>query len=492
MKYISTRGQGPAVTAAGAIRSGIAPDGGLYVPVEFPRWQDLTPLFPLNYGQRAVRLLADFLTDYSQGELWECVEGAYGNSFHHPQIAPVREIQPDLHILELWHGPTGAFKDLALQILPHLLTRAVAKTDGEYKTLILVATSGDTGKAALEGFRDVANTEIIVFYPAAGVSPMQERQMVTQEGDNVHVVAVEGNFDDAQRGVKSLFVDPRFQGELARMNIKTSSANSINWGRLVPQIVYYFSAYCDLVQGGTLSAGQKVDVVVPTGNFGNILAAYYAREMGLPINRLICASNANHVLVQFLMTGVYDRKRQFAKTISPSMDILISSNVERLLFSLTEQDQAQVREWMDQLESDGRYDVGQYLEKIRDIFWAHWASDEETMATIKEVFATTGYLLDPHTAVAKCVYDKYRQSGGEPYPTIIASTASPFKFNRSVATALLGPQDEDEFSLLKRLAEYTQWPIPPFLADLDRKPIRHRTVCRPQAMGETVVRLLGS
>ena len=493
MEYISTRGMSLPTTSAGAIRKGMAPDGGLYVPDSIPAWSGTEPLLASTYQKRAAWLLEQFLTDYTPAEIASCAAAAYGSEKFPEAVAPVRTLTPSMHVLELWHGPTCAFKDMALQLLPHLLRHAVAKGEENQRTLILVATSGDTGKAALEGFRDVPGTEIVVFYPARGVSPMQEWQMVTQEGANVHVVAVEGNFDDAQRGVKALFACRDFNEALLRRGLQSSSANSINWGRLVPQLVYYFSAYTDLVQRNIIKQGDPVDIVVPTGNFGNILAAFYARSMGLPVHKLVCAANANNVLVDFLRTGVYDGNRPFVKTMSPSMDILVSSNVERLLFELNDRDPSPVVEWMESLASKGFYDASSLKSQLTDIFWVDWAGDGETLQTIGQVYREQGYLLDPHTAVAWSVYEKYAAAQGSSCPALLVSTASPFKFNRSVALALLGEdevQARDEFELLGLLARHTGWPVPTPLRDLKGRSVRHKTVCPPEDMGKTVLSLL--
>jgi threonine synthase len=493
MEYISTRGMSLPTTSAGAIRQGMAPDGGLYVPVSIPAWSGPDSLIPASYQERAAWLLAKFLADYTPGEIASSVAAAYSKEKFPATVAPVRTVTSSIHVLELWHGPTSAFKDMALQLLPHLLRYAVAKGEEGQRTLILVATSGDTGKAALEGFRDVPATEIVVFYPARGVSPMQQWQMVTQEGGNVHVVAVEGNFDDAQRGVKALFASRDFNEVLRHRGWQSSSANSINWGRLLPQLVYYFSAYTDLLAREVIKPGEAVDIVVPTGNFGNILAAFYARLMGLPVHKLVCAANANNVLVGFLRRGVYDRNRPFVKTLSPSMDILVSSNVERLLFELSCRDSKSVAAWMESLGAKGAYDASSLREELTDIFWADWAGDDETLQTISRVYREHGYLLDPHTAVAWSVYEKYVAAHGSSCPAILVSTASPFKFNRSVALALLGEekiQGKDEFELLDLLAQHTGWSVPGPLRDLQDKTVRHKMVCSPADMGKTVLSLL--
>ncbi|MBE3588891.1 MAG: threonine synthase [Thermoanaerobacteraceae bacterium] len=497
MFYQSTRGNSRPVSAAEAIKRGIAPDGGLYVPGSRVAVTagEVAALSGMTYGQRAVKILGLFLTDFTMEEIADCVDGAYGHGkFDSPEVAPLRRLDDHLYVLELWHGPTCAFKDMALQMLPRLLPRAVAKTGEDKEIAILVATSGDTGKAALEGFKDVPGTRIIVFYPARGVSAVQERQMVTQEGGNVHVVAVEGNFDQTQSGVKEIFADPAVNEAIGRRGYRFSSANSINWGRLVPQIVYYFSAYADLLSRGEVEPGERVNFVVPTGNFGNILAAYYARQMGLPVHRLICAANRNNVLTDFIRTGVYDRTREFYRTISPSMDILISSNLERLLYAMTGRDAARVRDWMAALREQGRYRVDEdVLEGIQAVFWSDYAGDRQTMETIRDTYRRYGYLLDTHTAVGKYVYDRYLEATGDGHKTVLASTASPFKFNRSVAAAILGEQavaGQGEFALLRILSEATGLPVPRGLKNLEQKPVRHTLTVAPEEMKRAVLEIL--
>ncbi|NLU48830.1 MAG: threonine synthase [Syntrophomonadaceae bacterium] len=498
MKYESTRGKTARVTAAEAIKMGIAPDGGLFVPEKkiglTP--EQLSSLQALSYQERAREVLRLFLADFTDEEITRCVYGAYSpDKFESPEIAPVVKLAGQVYLLELWHGPTCAFKDMALQMLPLLLTTSTRKTGENAEIAVLVATSGDTGKAALEGFRDVPGTRIIVFYPDEGVSQIQERQMITQEGNNVHVVAVKGNFDDAQNGVKSIFGNAGFARDLAHHGMKLSSANSINWGRLVPQIIYYISAYLELLNNGEIKEKEPVNVVVPTGNFGNILAAYYAREMGLPFKTLICAANTNNVLTDFINTGLYDRNRAFHKTISPSMDILISSNLERLLYEVTGHAAPQVDDWMAQLRETGRYQVdSQTLAIIREVFWSDFATDQETMETIRDTYQACGYLLDTHTAVGKRVYDKYVAATGDRSTTVIASTASPFKFASSVATAVLGAdavRGRDEFALLDLLSATCGIPVPGGLQDLGSKPVRHLRKVERDGMAAVVRELLG-
>ena len=495
--YISTRGENNNFSAAEAIVLGIAGDGGLFVPTTIPKitaeWLD--NLTDLDYGKRAYQILRLFLPDYNDAELHSCIEAAYtAVKFDDPRIAPLIAVGEDKFVLELWHGPTSAFKDMALQILPHLLSTALTKTKQTAEIVILTATSGDTGKAALEGFADVDQIKIIVFYPWAGVSPIQRMQMVTQAGANVSVVAVKGNFDDTQTGVKNIFNNIEFNADLAAQGFQLSSANSINWGRLAPQIVYYFSAYADMVRDGHLELGQPVNFVVPTGNFGNILAAYYARTMGLPIGKLICASNSNNVLTEFLKTGVYNRNRPFHKTVSPSMDILISSNLERLLYYITAGDTLQVNKFMAELNDSGQYNVGEeYLAAIQQIFWADYVDDNETLQKINTIYDEYNYLTDPHTAVAWQVGDRYRQQTGDHTTQIIVSTASPFKFNESVLTAIgcsSNIEGKNEFEILQQLSEISGCPVPPALAALEHEPIRHERVCAKEDMSAMIKQIL--
>ena len=396
--------------------------------------------------------------------------------------------------MELWHGPTCAFKDMALQILPHLLVKSMKKTGEKSKVIILTATSGDTGKAALEGFADVEGTGIIVFYPDNGVSEIQKYQMITQTGENVKVFGVRGNFDDTQTGVKRIFTDKELISFMEARNLKFSSANSINWGRLAPQIVYYFSAYADLIKENRIAAGDKINFVVPTGNFGNILAGFYAAKMGLPVNRLVCASNDNNILTDFIRTGCYDKRREFIKTVSPSMDILISSNLERLLYEVTNHDGKKVSQWMNELNVSGSYDIGQKNAKeIKKYFWAGWSNQDETLKTIECVYSDYKYVLDTHTAVAVDVYDKYVITTGDLTPSVVISTASPFKFNNSVCKALFGENkiaDKSEFELLELLSKECDLPIPAGLAGLDKKEVLHKSVCDKEGMKDAVIQNL--
>lgn len=497
MKYQSSRGKCSAVTAAEAIQMGIAPDGGLFVPEVIPVLDrpSFEKMKAWSYQERACYILQLYLPQFTAAEIKSCVGSAYNEkSFDNAKIAPLVPIDQHLHILELWHGPTSAFKDMALQMLPRLLSVSTSKTGTEDEIIILVATSGDTGKAALEGFRDVEGTKIIVFFPRDGVSEVQKRQMITQEGQNVFVAAVTGNFDDAQSGVKNIFASAEVIKALQENGMKMSSANSINWGRLLPQIVYYISAYADLLAAGK-KFGEPVNIVVPTGNFGNILAAYYAWQMGVPVNKLICASNSNNVLTEFLRTGIYNRNRNFYKTISPSMDILISSNLERLLYGITKSAE-KVTSWMTELNEKGTYRVDEdTLTQIQKLFWADYCTEEETISVISEVWQKHNYLLDTHTAVAWNVYEKYFRTTGDGTDAIIASTASPFKFGYSVAQSVLQPQQitqaGDEFEVLNILADATGLKVPEGIAHLVSKEVKHRTETNKDKMKETVLQFLG-
>lgn len=478
MFYKSTRDSSIRVESAAAIAKGISEEGGLFVPESIPSisMDELKSLAGMNYAQRAAFVFSKYLTDYTDAELRYCTESAYTTkAFDTENIAEIAHLFEGTYMLELWHGPTCAFKDMALQILPYFLTTAVKKLNMDKKVVILVATSGDTGKAALEGFKDVLGTEIMVFYPVEGVSDMQKRQMVTQEGENVTVCAVKGNFDDCQSGVKKIFTDHTVLDALEKGGMTFSSANSINWGRLVPQIVYYVSSYVSLAESGEIAYGDLLNVVVPTGNFGNILAAYYAKMMGVPLGKLICASNINKVLTDFIRTGVYNRNRQFYPTTSPSMDILISSNLERLLYLLTGEDDAQIREWFTALAEKGTYEVTDAVKaKLTEQFYGGFCDDAETKATIAELYQKYGYTCDTHTAVAVKVYEDYRKETGDTTKTLIASTASPFKFSASVLDALgKKPADgTDEYDMVELLHEVSSMEIPQSLAALKTKPRR--------------------
>lgn len=495
MYYNSTRDNSCRVTAAQAISRGISSEGGLFVPEAFPQlsMDELQGLVGKSYNEKAKAVLSKFLTDFSAEELANCVDCAYtAEKFDSGNISEIAKVGEHAYLLELWHGPTCAFKDMALQLLPHLLTVSAEKTVPGKEIVVLVATSGDTGKAALEGFKDVSGTKMLVFYPVHGVSNMQKLQMTTQEGGNVAVCAIEGNFDDAQSGVKKIFTDPDVLKELEKNGQMFSSANSINWGRLVPQIVYYVAAYTSLVEQGEISLGEQVNVVVPTGNFGNILAAYYAKGMGLPVGKLICASNRNKVLTDFLRTGVYDKNREFHTTPSPSMDILISSNLERLLYDLCGKDDAQIREWFSALAKEGRYSVApEVLSKLRAGFYGGYCTDEETLSTIGKVFREYGYLSDTHTAVGLKVYEDYVQVTGDTAKTIIASTASPYKFTGSVLKAITkDPIPEDDFAQVELLAKLSGTTPPASLLALKDKKVRFTGSVQKEEMVEQVLRML--
>lgn len=500
MLYNSTENAKEVVSSAQAIAQGISSDGGLFVPQEFPKYtlDTFKSLLSLDYQGRAKKVFSDYLSDFTAEEIADCVDKAYTKEkFGSTNPAPLVSKKyngNDVNILELWHGPTCAFKDMALQILPHLLTKSLKKTYDGKDAVILVATSGDTGKAALEGFKDVEHTKIIVFYPVDGVSPMQKHQMNTQQGENVNVCAIEGNFDDAQTGVKKIFTTPEISAKLNQNNMLFSSANSINWGRLLPQVVYYISAYCDMVNSGKINLGDKINVVVPTGNFGNILAAYYASCMGLPINKFICASNSNNVLTDFINTGVYNKDRKFYTTISPSMDILVSSNLERLLYKLSGNDDVQTREWMTKLKTENSYTVTDEVKNvISSLFFGGFCDDKETQNTIKNMFDQQNYLCDTHTAVAVNVYNQYIEKTGDKTPVVIASTASPYKFSKAVLQAVKPDAQlpENEFDMVDMLNKVTNAPIPVPLASLKDKKVRFSNVTQVDAMPDYVLNALG-
>ncbi len=496
MFYTSTRDKSLKVTSSQAITAGISGEGGLFVPCEIPglSHEDLVEMMDMSYTERAKKVLSMYLTDFTDEEIDYCVNGAYGGGkFSSEKVAPLVPLSETANVLELFKGPTCAFKDMALQLLPYLLTTASKRAAPDKEIVILVATSGDTGKAALEGFKDVPGTRILVFYPAHGVSPMQKLQMVTQEGENVGVCAIEGNFDDAQTGVKKIFTDKRIAEKLADNGMMFSSANSINWGRLVPQIVYYCSAYCDLLKNGSVKMGEPMNVVVPTGNFGNILAAYYAKKMGVPVGKLICASNLNNVLTDFLKTGIYDKNRDFYTTTSPSMDILISSNLERLLFHLSGEDDELIKSYMDSLSKTGKYTVSEkIMEQISENFCAGCADDIQTSQTIKTEYDKRGYLFDTHTAVAAKVYLDYLEKTGDKTPTVIAATASPYKFAKSVLSALMSKTpDLDDFSMTEKLSELTHTEIPKPLSNLRGREVRFSEISKVSDMEQCVYNLLG-
>lgn len=490
MFYKSTRNSEVNVSSAQAIAQGISAEGGLFVPSEIPAisMDDIKALGEKSYAERALFVFSKFLTDYTEAEIRYCVDGAYNTkNFDSDNIAEIAHLFDGTYMLELWHGPTCAFKDMALQILPYLLTTAAKKIKLNKKVVILVATSGDTGKAALEGFKDVPDTEILVFYPDNGVSAMQKKQMTTQEGSNVGVCAIKGNFDDAQTGVKTIFTNSDVAEKLSENGMMFSSANSINWGRLAPQIIYYVSTYAQLLADGEIEAGEKINIVVPTGNFGNILAGFYAKKMGVPVNKLICASNANNVLTDFIKTGIYDRNRPFHATISPSMDILISSNLERLLYHLCGENDAQIKEWFGALSETGKYEVTDEVKKVlSEEFYAGCCNDDETKATIKEIFDKYSYTCDTHTAVAVKVYEDYVKATGDKTKTIIASTASPYKFSGSVLQAIGKKTDCDEFGLVDELAEVSNIPVPASLAALKNKEIRFNKIIDKSEMKDYV------
>lgn len=489
MDYISTRDSSRRVTAAEAIAAGLSPDGGLFLPETLPIFtaEDLGAMERMDYAGRATEVLSRFLDGFGRDELAAGIAKAYAVPKFPEHTAPVVSLEGGPHILELFRGPTCAFKDFALQLLPYLLTASLRKTGTSETAVILVATSGDTGKAALQGFADVDGTRICVFYPDGGTSEMQRLQMITQAGENVMVFAAAGNFDDAQNGVKAIFTDRTFGKEMKGKGFILSSANSINWGRLVPQIAYYFSAYCDLRARGVLSKGQRINVAVPTGNFGNILAAYLAKICGLPVAKLICASNRNNVLTDFLSTGIYDRNRAFYMTTSPSMDILISSNLERLLYLFNGRSDQKVREYMEALAREGSYTVeAPLLEKLRAEFACGWTDDEGTAREIASVYSNKGYLCDPHTAVAFHVYEEYAAATGDATPTVIASTASPFKFADNVLSALGETPRGDQFQRLEQLSALSGQPVPAALASLANKPARFSRVLIPADMKNAV------
>lgn len=489
--YQSTRGDKKRVLSAEAIIKGIADDGGLFVPESIPRAdKDIYKLKSVNYKELAFLIMKEFFTDYHQDELKDCINQAYNNKFDTEIIAPLSK-KMGAYFLELYHGPTLAFKDMALSLLPHLLKKAARKLNLSPKIVILTATSGDTGKAALEGFADVEGTKIIVFFPYKGVSKIQERQMLTQEGANTYVIGLKGNFDDAQRGVKEIFEDSAFNKKIKEKNYIFSSANSINIGRLIPQIVYYFYAYLNMLGEGEIKNGEKINIAVPTGNFGDILAAYYAKEMGLPVNKLICASNENKVLADFFNTGVYDKRRKLVMTISPSMDILVSSNLERLLWAISERDAKKIKELMNSLKERGYYRIDSEMKKRLKDFYGGFVPQEESRQCIKEIFEKSKYLIDPHTAVACAVYKKYVKETGDKTKTVIVTTASPFKFTKSVMESISNRYEKfDDFELIEKMSDLAQSPIPSGIKDIEKKPIRHKTICEKEEMRAKIAKIL--
>lgn len=492
IQYKSTRDGSVKLNASEAILRGLAPEGGLYVPERIPKLdKTLAELASMDYKQTAYEVMKLFLTDFTEEELKSCIEKAYDSKFDTEDICPLVEAD-GAYYLELFHGATIAFKDMALSILPHLLVTSAKKNKVKNDIVILTATSGDTGKAALAGFADVPGVKIIVFYPKGGVSAIQEKQMVTQKGDNTHVVAIHGNFDDAQTGVKKLFGNKNLEKELDDAGYQFSSANSINIGRLVPQIVYYVYAYATLVREGKIAAGDFMNVVVPTGNFGNILAAFYAKNMGLPIHKLICASNENKVLYDFFTTGTYDRKREFCLTNSPSMDILVSSNLERLIYKIAGDDASKNTDCMKQLSSMGHYDITEDMKNQLKDFYGYYATQEETCDTIRDLFDKTGYIIDTHTAVAANVYCKYKNQTEDKTPAVIASTASPFKFARSVMGAIDHKYDEfEDFALIDELSKLGNVAVPRAIDEIRTASVRHNKQCEINEMETVVKEFLG-
>ena len=491
--YHSTRNSEETATASEAILKGLTSDGGLFVPDSIPKLNvSLEDLTQMSYQEIAYAVMKEFLTDFTEEELKTCINNAYDSKFDTEEIAVTKKVD-GAYYLELFHGATIAFKDMALSILPHLLVTSARKNNVKNEIVILTATSGDTGKAALAGFADVPGTKIIVFYPKSGVSPIQEKQMVTQKGDNTYVIGIKGNFDDAQTGVKKMFSNKELAKVMNDNGFQFSSANSINIGRLVPQVVYYVKAYADLLKQGALKAGEPMNVVVPTGNFGNILASYYAKQMGIPIGKFVCASNKNKVLFDFFETGKYDRNREFYVTTSPSMDILISSNLERMIYRIAGNDAKQCAKFMAALTKDGEYVITDAMKAELSEFFGAFGSEEETAVKIKEVYDKEGYVMDTHTAVAAVAYDKYKAAtGDDKTPTVIASTASPYKFTRSVMDAIDPAYDaEDDFELVDELNKVSKTAIPKAIEEIRTAPVLQDTVCETAAMEDEVKKILG-
>lgn len=490
IQYISTRGNNEKKNAAQAIIQGIAKDKGLFVPNTLPVLsKKIAELKGMNYQSIAYEVMSRYLEDFTEEELKDAINHAYDEKFEKEEIAPLVE-KGGVFFLELYHGKTAAFKDMALSILPHLLTKSLKKEKENKKIVILTATSGDTGKAALEGFSNVENTEIVVFYPVDGVSEIQRRQMTTQQGVNTHVIAIKGNFDDAQNGVKGIFNDQAFNDMLGEKGFMLSSANSINIGRLVPQIAYYVYAYVKLLERGKIQEGDKINIVVPTGNFGNILAAYYAQQMGIPVNKFICASNKNKVLTDFVNTGVYDINREFFVTNSPSMDILISSNLERLLYHISGNDASIINDLMNKLEQEKKYELPDHMKKEMGGFIGGFADEAQTLDTIKKLYKEQQYLMDTHTAVGYYVYQQYKEQAGDDTTTIIASTASPYKFTNSVISAIYPEIKGTDFELVEKLNEKTGVSIPKALKHLDEKEVLHDKVIEKKDMMEQIEKTL--
>ena len=491
--YHSTRNSEETATASEAILKGLTSDGGLFVPDSIPKLNvSLEDLTQMSYQEIAYAVMKEFLTDFTEEELKTCINNAYDSKFDTEEIAVTKKVD-GAYYLELFHGATIAFKDMALSILPHLLVTSARKNNVKNEIVILTATSGDTGKAALAGFADVPGTKIIVFYPKSGVSPIQEKQMLTQKGDNTYVIGIKGNFDDAQTGVKKMFSNKELAKVMNDNGFQFSSANSINIGRLVPQVVYYVKAYADLLKQGALKAGEPMNVVVPTGNFGNILASYYAKQMGIPIGKFVCASNKNKVLFDFFETGKYDRNREFYVTTSPSMDILISSNLERMIYRIAGNDAKQCAKFMAALTKDGEYVITDAMKAELSEFFGAFGSEEETAVKIREVYDKEGYVMDTHTAVAAVAYDKYKAAtGDDKTPTVIASTASPYKFTRSVMDAIDPAYDaEDDFELVDELNKVSKTAIPKAIEEIRTAPVLHDTVCETAAMEDEVKKILG-
>jgi threonine synthase len=489
--YKSTRGDGNKVTASQAILQGLAEDGGLFAPEHIPMLdKSIEELSNMDYKQIAYEVMKLFLTDFSKEEILDCIEKAYDEKFDTNIIAPLVKVD-DVYFLELFHGSTIAFKDMALSILPHLLTTSAKKNNIKNEIVILTATSGDTGKAALAGFADVEGTSIIVFYPKDGVSLVQELQMVTQKGDNAKVIGIKGNFDDAQTGVKNIFGDKELKEKMSLAGYQFSSANSINIGRLVPQIVYYVYTYASLLKNQEITNGEKINVIVPTGNFGNILAAYYAKCMGIPINKLVCASNENKVLVDFFNTGIYDRNREFILTSSPSMDILISSNLERLIYILTGQSEQKTSELMNSLSSNGKYEITEEMKVLLEDFVGYYANENEISEVIKKTYNETNYVMDTHTAVAASVYFKYISKTKDNTKSVIASTASPYKFARSVMTAIDDQYaSKEDFDLINDLNKISEVEIPNAIKEILDAKVIHDTVVETNEMKKAVEKIL--
>ena len=492
LMYNSTRSNNETVTASQAILKGLADDGGLFVPTAIPALdKDITELANMSYKEVAYEVMKLYITDFTEEELKNCIDRAYDSKFDTTEIAPIKKAD-GAYYLELFHGATIAFKDMALSILPHLLTTSAKKNNVKNEIVILTATSGDTGKAALAGFADVEGTSIIVFYPKNGVSPIQEKQMVTQKGKNTKVVGITGNFDDAQSGVKAMFNNKELAKKMDEAGFQFSSANSINIGRLVPQIVYYVYAYSRLVKNGDIQVGDKINIVVPTGNFGNILAAYYAKNMGLPVNKFVCASNDNKVLFDFFQTGTYDRNREFILTTSPSMDILISSNLERLIYKIAGNDSAKCADLMKALSTTGKYEITEDMKAQLDDFVGGYSDEAKTAQTIKSIYGKEKYVMDTHTAVAATVYEKYKADSKDATKTVIASTASPYKFTRSVMNAIDAKYDSmGDFELVDELEKISNVKVPKAIEEIRTAPVLHDTVCETEKMQDVVKKFLG-